>query len=527
MEYDAIVVGGGITGLTAAAYLSKAGKSILLCEKEQKCGGLVNTFERDGFIYDGGIRAFENSGVLFPMLRQLGISLDLLPNNISMGIEDKVIRVTPESCVDDYRALLLDFYPDKTEEIEQIITQIRLIMKYMDVQYGIDNPMFLDMKKNQEYMLKKIVPWMFKYAVTAPKISKMTEPVVDFLKRYTHDQSLLDIITQHFFQETPAYFALSYLKLYLDYHYPRGGTGKLVEQLVDLIGENHGVMNTSTRIVEVDIVDKRVKDDQGRWHHYRKLIWAADLITLYRLLDIEKIKDLKTRAMILERQEQFSGKAGNDSVYTIYLGVNLDKAYFAGRCSEHFFYTPSRIGQSAAGPIPLDRDRQEIERWLDEFLKLTTYEISIPALRDSTMAPAGKTGLIVSALFDYRLTKQVEEQGWYEEFKALIEKHMLQVLHETVYPGIAEAVQHVFSSTPLTMAKLTGNHEGAITGWSFTTRPVPAESRIPKIMNAVKTPIPGVYQAGQWTYSPSGLPISLLTGKIAADSVIKDLKRSA
>ena len=43
-------------------------------------------------------------------------------------------------------------------------------------------------------------------------------------------------------------------------------------------------------------------------------------------------------------------------------------------------------------------------------------------------------------------------------------------------------------------------------------------------MNAIKTPIPGVYQAGQWTYSPSGLPISLLTGKIAADRVIKDLK---
>ena len=74
------------------------------------------------------------------------------------------------------------------------------------------------------------------------------------------------------------------------------------------------------------------------------------------------------------------------------------------------------------------------------------------------------------------------------------------------------------------MAKLTGNHEGAITGWSFTNRPVPTESRLPKIMNAIKTPIPGIYQAGQWTYSPSGLPISFLTGKIAADRVIKDLK---
>lgn len=43
MVFDAIVVGGGIAGLTAAAYLSKAGLSTLLCEKESACGGLVNT----------------------------------------------------------------------------------------------------------------------------------------------------------------------------------------------------------------------------------------------------------------------------------------------------------------------------------------------------------------------------------------------------------------------------------------------------------------------------------------------------
>ena len=214
-------------------------------------------------------------------------------------------------------------------------------------------------------------------------------------------------------------------------------------------------------------------------------------------------------------------------MYTMFLGVNLDKAYFASKCTEHFFYTPSRTGQSAAGPVPVGQDRAMIEKWLVEFFKLTTYEISIPVMRDSTMAPVGKTGLIISALFDYRLTRHIEEQGWYEDFKAMCEQNMLQVLGGTVFPGIAEAIEHVFSSTPLTLAKLTGNHEGAITGWSFITQPVPAESRIPKILNAIKTPIPGVYQAGQWTYSPSGLPISLLTGKIAADRVIKDLKKSA
>ena len=60
MSHDAIVVGGGIAGLTAAAFLAKAGRSVLLCEKEPAVGGLINTFERDGFFFDGGIRATED-----------------------------------------------------------------------------------------------------------------------------------------------------------------------------------------------------------------------------------------------------------------------------------------------------------------------------------------------------------------------------------------------------------------------------------------------------------------------------------
>jgi hypothetical protein len=44
-----------------------------------------------------------------------------------------------------------------------------------------------------------------------------------------------------------------------------------------------------------------------------------------------------------------------------------------------------------------------------------------------------------------------------------------------------------------------------------------------RIASSVRTIIPHVLQAGQWTYSPSGFPISLLTGKLAADRAIKEL----
>jgi phytoene dehydrogenase-like protein len=525
MEYDAIIVGAGIAGLIATAYLSKAGLRTLLCEKESSCGGLINSFERDGFVFDGGIRAMENSGVLLPMLKHLGVELELVRNHVSMGIEDRVIRLESEANVVDYQALLEAMYPTSKAEITMIMEQIHLIMKYMKVQYGINNPIFLDFKKDRDYLMKEVLPWILKYALTVRKITSLNRPVEDFLRQYTCDQSLLDIISQHFFQQTPAFFALSYIKLYLDYNYPLGGTGKLVEKMTDFIESHGGKISTNTEIHMVDPGNQTIMDAQGNQYQYRKLIWAADLKSFYKLVSLENIHDRQVKEAILQRQVEVADKVGNDSIYTVYLAVNLDKSYFERIASEHFFYTPSRQGQSQAGPIPLQAGRDEIEHWLKKFLALTTYEISIPVLRDHSLAPVGQSGLIVSVLFDYALTKHIQEMGWYESFKALCERSVIATLDGSIYPGLQQAVIQHFSSTPLTMARLAGNSEGAITGWSFTNHPMPAESRLPKIMNAVSTPVPGVFQAGQWTYSPAGLPISIITGKLAADRVIKEVRK--
>jgi phytoene dehydrogenase-like protein len=84
-----IIVGGGMAGLTAAAYLSRTGHPVLLFEKEAKTGGLVNSFTHQGFVFDGGIRAIENSGIVFPMLRQLGIDIPMARNGVD---RDRRIR---------------------------------------------------------------------------------------------------------------------------------------------------------------------------------------------------------------------------------------------------------------------------------------------------------------------------------------------------------------------------------------------------------------------------------------------------
>ena len=525
MDYEVIIVGGGIAGLTAAAYLARAGKRTLLVEKQEKCGGLVNSFMHNGFIFDGGVRALENSGVLFPMLNDLGIELDLVRNEVSLGVEDHVIKIRSEGDIEKYQDFLISLYPESKQEINTIIVEIRKIMQYMEIQYGIDNPVFMDMMSDREYLTKEVLPWALKFLLTVPKINKVKGSVYEYLAQFTENQSLLDIISQHFFQDTPAFFALSYLKIYLDYYYPLGGTGKFIEELIKIIQENGGEIKTNTIIQKLNPESRQIWDQNHQEYTYDQLVWAADSKTLYEIIPLKELNTLKLKKEITRQKDRLKGLKGNDSILTLYLETNLPPQYFRDIATEHFFYTSDRVGQSKAGAIPQNSSRKGIEGWLEKFLPLTTYEISIPVLRDPTMAPEGKTGLIISILFDYQLTEQIQEQGWYQDFKNVCAERIIELLNSTIYPGIQEKTTHYFVSTPLTFARMFGNYQGAITGWSFKNKDIPSESKMLKIANAVKTSIPYVYQAGHWTYSPSGLPISLLTGKMASDVVLKKLRK--
>ncbi len=525
--YDAIIVGAGIAGLTSAAYLTRAGHRTLLCEKQDVCGGLVTTFERDGFFFDGGIRAIENSGIVLPMLRDLGVDLEFVESQVSIGIEDKTVRLESEKSIESYQALLNDLFPGERDAIDAIVEQIRRAMQLLDVLYGIDNPAFLDMKRDRSYLLKMVLPRLPRYALTMLKIDRLSDPIAPYLERYTDNRSLIDMVAQHFFRSTPTFFALSYFSLYLDYLYPRGGTGRLPEALVAFIESRGGEIRTGTEIVAVDPEQRRVSDNSGREYAYRQLIWAADLKTLYARMSPESVADDAIRRTLLQRRADMEDKAGGDSVYTVYLSVDLDVSYFEPRMmSGHFFYTPSREGQSKAGPFPVGKSQDTIEDWLAQYLKLTTYEISCPAMRDSTLAPAGKTGLIISMLFDYGLVKHIEDSGWYDAFIARCEETITDVLDTAVFPGIKDAVIDRFSFTPLSIARRVGSTDGAITGWAFTNESIPVEHQLPKILRSVRTPIQGIYKAGQWSFSPSGLPTAILTGRLASDEVLKALTRA-
>ncbi|MGB4414412.1 MAG: protoporphyrinogen oxidase [Paludibacter sp.] len=54
IEKDVVIIGAGLTGLTLAYYLKKAGKNVLLVEQSDRTGGVINSVTENGFTYETG-----------------------------------------------------------------------------------------------------------------------------------------------------------------------------------------------------------------------------------------------------------------------------------------------------------------------------------------------------------------------------------------------------------------------------------------------------------------------------------------
>lgn len=530
-KYQTIIVGAGMAGLTAGAYLARNDSRVLLLEKNNVSGGLVGTFEKNGFHFDSGPRAYVNSGIIKPILKNLGITWEYYENKVSLGVEDHLFRVDSIADLKKYQDILIEIFPDNKIDIEKIIASMGQLSEYTRILYEFDNPNFSDQMRDKDYIFRKLLPWMFKFLRAMKKLNDFNLPMESYLNGLTTNLSLIDIITQHFFRNTPTYFALGYFYVYMDYFYPKGGTGALAHPLREKILAAGGEFRLNKQITRVIPAESRVVDSEGCSYQYDHLIWAADLKKLYSSLDAIGLES-KTTQNIKSQSARVSSSKGAESVFMTYLAVDRPPAYFRQNGGEHLFFTPSKEGlretnRSERETLIRDFNRlskAEILTWLEKYIKLNTYEISIPALRDSSLAPEGQTGVMISCLFDYQIFKKVEQAGWYSEFKDIVESRIGALLSQTIYKDLEQDILFKFSSSPLTISNLSGSSEGAITGWSFEQEP-PVINKLKEIPKSVQTPIPHVYQAGQWAYSPAGVPIAMLTGWYAAQAIIKLSKK--
>jgi phytoene dehydrogenase-like protein len=85
-EYDALIIGAGMSGLAAGIRLAHFGRRVLLCERHHQVGGLNSWYRRDGLTLDSGLHAMTNfaprsgprGAPLLKLLRQLRLPHEAL-----------------------------------------------------------------------------------------------------------------------------------------------------------------------------------------------------------------------------------------------------------------------------------------------------------------------------------------------------------------------------------------------------------------------------------------------------------------
>jgi phytoene dehydrogenase-like protein len=138
---------------------------------------------------------------------------------------------------------------------------------------------------------------------------------------------------------------------------------------------------------------------------------------------------------------------------------------------------------------------------------------------DPTMAPSGKTSVVVNLPSDYEYWAALaEDRSTYRAKKDEVARTVVDLLEQR-FPGIAQDVEMVDVATPLTFERYTGNWKGSFEGWLLTpqnafTMMRPMRQTLPDLQN--------FYMCGQWVEPGGGLPTGVMSGRRLVQTICKE-----
>ena len=83
MKVNTVIIGGGISGLSTANFLSKKTSDFLILEASDKVGGTINSSKVDGYILENGPNTvLDNNKAIQELLSDLSITEELIYPNL-------------------------------------------------------------------------------------------------------------------------------------------------------------------------------------------------------------------------------------------------------------------------------------------------------------------------------------------------------------------------------------------------------------------------------------------------------------
>lgn len=504
-DWDAIVIGAGMAGLSCAAHLAKADKRVVVVEQHSRPGGLWASFSRRGIIFDLSTHWVTEPQTLNRMLEALGASsvefvqLDRLGRYVgpagSRGYAWDIV-VGPDA--EAFRESVRRSFPTVDEVKVAALMRAAVDFSRLADSLPVHSPELAPRGERLRAALSLL-----------PHLRRLrhlgTMPAEEYLARLFPGEELAGLrAALYTLAPIPGMSAVGPLAMLGTglrgrAYAPKGGSQILADAFAEAALRNGAEIWYSKKAVSILTVDgatRGIRLADGTELHAHAVISAADAKqTFYQLLGRDKVPDSYKK--ILEAQP-VSEPYGLISIVT-----TLDPAV-AGFDGTDVFVCPS-----ADVPRALETKEPEECAFLLVFPRYSQPDTD-PTLRAvQVVAPAAW------AWGEHWETWPTPERG--AAYQALKEEWSSKIILrvQEYFPGLASHLEVVDVATPITFHRYTLNTEGAPVGWHYTSR---------RRWRQTAPFVRGLYQAGHWA-GPSGALPATRSGKWAAELVLRRLAK--
>jgi phytoene desaturase len=487
VRYDVVVIGGGIGGLTGAALLAQAGRSVLVVEADERPGGFAQNLTEAGYDFDLALHVIMSlgregpfgEGLFHAVLRQLGVATEVehvaLDPFYAVQLEDE--HVVLPGARDAHLAALAELGADHADQVVKLFAiydqAYRELLK-LPISLGLFDLLRMPLK----------TPLLF---------TKRNAVLADVLKAHIRDPKVRHLHTAlwpYIGLPSSRMAFLPFGAMMASYvgegaYYCRGGFQNLADAIVRGLVRQGGELRLGVKVSKITLRDGRVTGvelETGQQIEAATVIAAGDVRdTFLKLIAAEEVPKRYLRK--LRRQTP------SMSACLLHLGTDLDVASMlkAQITMVAPYSSEESYARSVGGSIG-------------------AVSITVPTLTDPNRAPAGEHTVVVSAA----VPVECGERPDWDDRK--VSDEML-AMAERALPGLSSHITFTPGNGRSGEPKL--RFLGPIYGWAVEPKQS-AAYRLPH-----ETPFHGLWLCGHWTQPAGGIWSVVVSGIQTARLVLE------
>lgn len=477
-----VIIGAGISGLTAGIYARKAGFETEIYEMHNIAGGELTGWTREGYHIDGCVHWLTGSKKGASNLNKLWHDIDVLNDDVELvkfdtfGVFEAANgqRLTLSRNPIEFKNQLLALSPEDEKEIEKFFN---VLLKY----HGTDVPLVAFDLMNPRDLISlaktngSILMLLKKYGMSVSEYSKrFKNPLI---------RSLLQNFITSNGDISMSSFILSYSSFLAEQaDVPKGGSIKMAQRIKNKYLSLGGKLFLSTPIKSIEVKDKIASAtlNDGTVLDADYIIPACDVHVTFKLLgDKYKDKRYDMRDRDTKKYPLFSS-----TLYSFAVDHDMDGI------DQHVTYeTDIEIG--------------------NKHLSVIGYKCYN---HEPDYAPKGKSVMQVNVQSDYDYWKSLTAEE-YTVAKSENAKKIIAFIENKV-PALKNKLRCIDVATPLTYERYCGAYKGSWMSYSLA----PGSKQL--LHNGRIKGIDNLFMAGQWLVPSGGLPLAI-TGKWAVQRIAK------